>query len=101
MAVSARHDLETAILTALAKTKAGTSITPSDIAMRLEENELRWRTLLKPIRTEATRLARAGRLEILRHGKPIDPEQPFKGVIRLRLPQGEEGLSADQSSADA
>ncbi len=99
MAASARHDLETAILTALAKVKAGTSITPSDVAMRLEENELRWRTLLKPIRTEATRLARAGRLQILRHGKPIDPEQPFKGVIRLRLPLEEGAANADQGDA--
>lgn len=87
MASTARHDLESAIFEALAKAKAGSSITPNDVAQRIEANELHWRTLLKPIRVEATRLARAGRLEILRHGKPIDPEQPFKGVIRLRLPQ--------------
>ncbi len=98
MASTARHDLETAIFEALAQAKAGSSITPNDVAQRIEANELRWRTLLKPIRTEATRLARAGRLEILRHGKPIDPEQPFKGVIRLRLPQAPtESLATDEA----
>jgi hypothetical protein len=30
-------------------------------------------------------LARAGRLVILRHGKPADPDD-FKGVWRMRLP---------------
>ncbi len=32
------------------------------------------------------RLARQGKLEILRHNKPVDPNK-FKGVYRLRLPQ--------------
>ena len=33
----------------------------------------------------AQALARQGRLAILRHGKPVDPDG-FKGVYRLRLP---------------
>jgi hypothetical protein len=33
-------------------------------------------------------LARQGRLEVLRKGKPIEPEG-FKGVYRVRLPQSE------------
>jgi hypothetical protein len=98
MASTARHDLESAIFEALTKAKDGSSITPNDVAQRIEANELRWRTLLKPIRTEATRLARAGRLEILRHGKPIDPEQPFRGVIRLRLPQEPAAGKADSEA---
>jgi hypothetical protein len=41
---------------------------------------------LPPVRAAAVGLARAGRVVILRHGKPADPET-FKGVWRLRLPE--------------
>jgi hypothetical protein len=34
------------------------------------------------------RLAAAGRLAILRHGRPVDPAE-FKGVYRLGLPDAE------------
>jgi len=35
------------------------------------------------VRSTAVGLARAGRIVILRHGKPADPDD-FKGVYRLR-----------------
>lgn len=60
------------------------SFTPEDVARVLSEN---WRPLLVHIRAAARRLAEEGRIEILRHGKPIDPAA-VKGVIRLRLKQG-------------
>jgi hypothetical protein len=37
------------------------------------------------VKSTAVGLARDGRLHILRHGKPVDPNG-FKGVYRLRLP---------------
>ncbi|MYG51745.1 MAG: DUF3253 domain-containing protein [Rhodospirillaceae bacterium] len=37
------------------------------------------------VREEAIGLARAGRVQILRKGKPVDPHAPVKGVIRIRL----------------
>jgi hypothetical protein len=37
------------------------------------------------VRAVARGLARQGRLVILRHNKPADPDD-FKGVYRLRLP---------------
>ncbi|TPW04813.1 MAG: hypothetical protein FD124_2436 [Alphaproteobacteria bacterium] len=40
------------------------------------------------VRDAAVRLAKAGRIVILRKGKPVDPEN-FKGVIRLRIVDGE------------
>jgi hypothetical protein len=40
------------------------------------------------VKLAAQRLARAGRIEILRKGKPISPDV-LHGVLRLRLPQGE------------
>jgi hypothetical protein len=45
-----------------------------------------WRPLLTHVRAAARRLAEEGRIDILRHGKPILPSE-IKGVIRLRLKQ--------------
>ncbi|WP_459695703.1 DUF3253 domain-containing protein [Acidisoma sp. C75] len=59
----------------------GKSFTPSDVAQALAED---WRPLLGHIRAAARRLAEAGRIEILRHGKPVEPAA-LRGVIRLRL----------------
>jgi hypothetical protein len=44
-----------------------------------------WRRLLGQVRGTAIGLARTGKLVILRHNKPADPEH-FKGVYRLKLP---------------
>lgn len=44
-----------------------------------------WRRYLRPVREEAIGLAREGRVEILRKGKPVDPNKPVKGVIRIRI----------------
>ena len=43
-----------------------------------------WRGSLSPVRLAAFRLAKAGRIEILRKGRPVPPEEA-RGVIRLRL----------------
>jgi hypothetical protein len=80
----AMNSYEAAILRMAAKASDGKSITPSDVALSLAED---WRPLLKHIRAAARRLAEQGRIDILRHGKPIDPAA-LKGVIRLRLKQG-------------
>jgi len=63
------------------------SISPSDVAVALAPEQ--WRPLLGPVRLAAVRLAAAGRLEILRKGKPVPPEA-MRGVIRLRRPAGAE-----------
>ncbi len=56
------------------------SICPSEVARALDED---WRKLMTDVRRGAVRLAEAGRIEILRKGKPIDPAA-IRGVIRLR-----------------
>jgi hypothetical protein len=60
---------------------AGRSICPSDVARALDAD---WRRLLAPVRRAAAQLADAGRIDILRKGKPIPPQE-MRGVIRLRL----------------
>ncbi len=62
---------------------AGKTICPSEAA-RAERGD-DWRSLMKPVRRAAQKLAREGRIAIYRKGKPVDPDN-FKGVIRLGLP---------------
>jgi hypothetical protein len=57
------------------------SICPSEVARALAPNA--WRPLLGAVRAEALRLAEAGRIEILRKGRPVSGEA-VRGVIRLR-----------------
>ncbi len=58
------------------------SISPEDVAKSLAPEA--WRPLLGAVRRHAAALAAAGRIDILRKGKPIDPAE-MRGVIRLRL----------------
>lgn len=57
------------------------SICPSEVARALDPE---WRTLMTAVRRAAIRLALAGRIDILRKGKPVPPAD-VRGVIRLRL----------------
>ncbi|HEV7265049.1 MAG TPA: DUF3253 domain-containing protein [Falsiroseomonas sp.] len=65
---------------------ADKSICPSEVARALAPEEEAWRRLLGPVRAAAIRLAREGRIEVLRKGKPADPAGEIRGVIRLRAP---------------
>jgi hypothetical protein len=75
--------IEDAIETLLAAAPEGKSIDPSAVAKLL--NPEQWRRELGRVRNEAIGMARQGRLVILRHGKPADPNS-FKGVYRLKRP---------------
>jgi hypothetical protein len=61
------------------------SICPSEVARAFAPEEDAWRRLLGPVRATAIRLAREGRVKVLRKGKPVDPEAGIRGVIRLRI----------------
>jgi Protein of unknown function (DUF3253) len=78
-------NIETTILRLLTERGTG-SICPSEAARALDPE---WRRLLGPVRKAAIRLARAGRIDILRKGRPVAPEE-VRGVIRLRLRPQEE-----------
>lgn len=75
--------VEDAILSLLAKAPPGKSIAPEEVARAVEPE--RWQRVLGHVRAVARGLARQGRIVILRHNKPADPDD-FKGVYRLRLP---------------
>jgi hypothetical protein len=76
------EDAEDAILRTLARRRRGASICPSEAARALEPQD--WRALMPAIRAAATRLARAGRVEVTQGGRPVDPGQ-VRGPIRIRL----------------
>jgi hypothetical protein len=57
------------------------SICPSEVARALTPA---WQSLMTAVRRVAVTLAKANQIEILRKGRPVDPDA-IKGVIRLRL----------------
>jgi hypothetical protein len=76
--------LEAEILRQTAERGSDKSICPSEVARALAPVEEEWRRLMGPVRAAAIRLAQAGQVEVLRKGKPVDPAQEIRGVIRLR-----------------
>jgi len=72
-----------AILAQAAARGAEKSICPSDVARALAPDQ--WRSLMTRVRREAILLAREGRIDILRKGRPVDPAEEIRGVIRLRI----------------
>jgi hypothetical protein len=73
------------ILRQTAARGADKSICPSEVARALAPEEDAWRRLMGQVRAAAIRLARDGRIEVLRKGKPVDPAAEIRGVIRLRI----------------
>ncbi|MDB5314160.1 MAG: hypothetical protein JWO26_2447 [Rhodospirillales bacterium] len=74
-------------LTILSQTEAvgpENSISPSEVARAVAPED--WRPLMTATRRAALRLQAAGRIEILRKGKPV-PADEVRGVIRLRIIQ--------------
>ena len=61
----------------------GRSITPQEAAEALLGID--WRRALPRLKQIACDLARAGEIEILRKGKPVDPAGEIKGVVRYRV----------------
>jgi len=78
--------IETAILTLVEHRGAQKSICPSEAAREAFGED--WNDHMRHVRAAAVHLARQGRIEILRKGKRVDPEN-FKGVYRLSLPRSD------------
>ncbi len=89
--------IEDAVFDLLSRRDPGKSICPSEAAKAVDPEG--WRRLMGQVRATAVGLARAGRLEITRKGRPTDPDT-LKGVYRLRLP-GAEIVDPDLGEEDA
>ena len=79
------------ILAVLSDLPPGGSASPMDIARIFAAGRVKptdppdaWRRYMNAVKQQMVFLARAGRIEIIRKGKPVDPNN-FKGVVRLRL----------------
>jgi hypothetical protein len=80
-----------AILAALQADATPRGVKPVDIAKLIAAEKAGkkppgelWRRYLPAVGQQAKFLARAGRIEILHKGRPIDPKE-VKGVVRYRL----------------
>ena len=89
--------MEAVILEIVGKLPAGKSASSEEVA-RAADSE-RWQRLTGHVRATARGLARQGRITVLRHNKPADPDT-FKGVYRLRLPTEEERVAALAKAAE-
>lgn len=74
-------DLRAEILRQVTERGADKSICPSEVARAYGEG---WNSLMGPVRVAAQALSREGLIDILRKGRPVEPDA-IKGVIRLRL----------------
>jgi hypothetical protein len=79
----AMSPIDEMIFKLLGEIAPGKSLAPEDVARELDP--VGWRRQLPQVRAAAVGLARQGRLVILRHNKPADPDT-FKGVWRMRAP---------------
>lgn len=85
--------IEAALFALLADAGEGKSVAPEAVARAAAAQD--WRRALPQVRATAVGLARQGRLVITRHNRPVDPELPFKGVYRLRLPGAPDETASD------
>ena len=78
--------IDSIIMRLLAERGAGKTICPSEVARAIAgSDETKWRLQMSPVRRAATALANAGKVEIRRKGRVVDPED-FKGIYRIALP---------------
>ena len=74
-------EIDATILRLLDDAGANRTISPTDVARALHPGT-DWNVLMTQVRRAAIKLAHAGKIAILRKGKPVDPND-FKGVYRL------------------
>lgn len=86
--------IEEAMLRLVAERGPGKTVCPSEVARHLGgPHPDGWGPLMQPVRRVAVRLAKAGRIAILRKGRPVDPDD-FRGIYRLGPPSEGAGSQA-------
>jgi hypothetical protein len=70
------------------------SAAPVDVARALGKERKRphdkpdaWRRFMNPVKQQMVHLARSGKIEIVRKGEVVNPED-FRGVVRMRIKAG-------------
>ena len=81
-------EIEAAMLALVAQRGAMKTVCPSEVARHLGGSRPdEWRRLMQPVRRVAVRLAKQGRIAILRKGAPVADLDGFRGVYRLGIPR--------------
>ncbi|TGE01190.1 DUF3253 domain-containing protein [Methylobacterium nonmethylotrophicum] len=82
------YELELTMLRLVADRGADKTVCPSEVARALGgPHPDGWGPLMQPIRRQAVRLMKEGRIAILRKGKVVPDPDDFRGVYRLSLPR--------------
>ncbi len=79
--------IEDTLLELLSQVRKDESISPNDVAKAIDREN--WQRELPKVRAVIIGLARQGRVEVLRKGKPVEPDG-FKGIYRVRLAEAPE-----------
>lgn len=86
---SSDEEIETTILRLVAQRGPDKSVCPSEVARAIGgPDQDCWRPLMQPVRSVAVRLAKQGRIAILRKGRAVADPGDVKGVYRLGTPRG-------------
>ncbi|RVU17171.1 DUF3253 domain-containing protein [Methylobacterium oryzihabitans] len=76
------------LLRLVAERGADKTVCPSEVARALGgPHPDGWGPLMQPVRRQAVRLTKEGRIAILRKGRPVEDPDDFRGVYRLSLPR--------------
>lgn len=76
-------EIEATMLRLVDERGPGKTCCPSEVARALGgPHPDGWGPLMQPVRRVAVRLTKAGRIAILRKGRPVDPDD-FRGIYRL------------------
>ena len=89
--------IDQAILTLATQRGPGKTACPSEVARALAPED--WRPLMEPIRQRARALATEGRIYITQAGTPVDPGEPFRGPIRLKI-RSDTATDAGETTTD-
>ncbi len=81
-------ELELTLMRLVTERGADKTVCPSEVARALGgPHPDGWGPLMQPVRRQAVRLMKEGRIAILRKGKVVDDPDDFRGVYRLSLPR--------------
>ncbi|WP_288585630.1 DUF3253 domain-containing protein [uncultured Methylobacterium sp.] len=82
------YEIELTLVRLVTERGADKTVCPSEVARALGgPHPDGWGPLMQPVRRQAVRLMKAGRVAILRKGKVVDDPDDFRGIYRLSLPR--------------
>ncbi len=82
------YEIELTLVRLVTDRGADKTVCPSEVARALGgPHPDGWGPLMQPVRRQAVRLMKQGRIAILRKGKVVADPDDFRGIYRLSLPR--------------